>query len=99
MNKKRIYIAGRITGLSSNEAQLNFERGCSKIYEMNAIPLNPYNIYLGNKGTWKDYMSICIPMLFACDEIYMLNNWKESKGACIEHALAEGAGMNIIYEN
>ena len=39
-----------------------------------------------------------IKLLCDCDAIYMLNGWRESAGAKIEHKLARDIGIEIIYE-
>ena len=46
-----------------------------------------------------DYMSICIPMLYAADIAAFLPNYQESKGAKLEMALCEYIGKpHIILE-
>lgn len=60
-----------------------------------------YNIYgsiaemRGHK--WIDFMRNDIAVLITCDEIHMLPDWKESKGANIEHDLALALGIKIVY--
>jgi len=43
-------------------------------------------------------MRIDIKALVDCDAIYMLNNWRDSKGANVELNIAQGLGMEIIFE-
>ena len=95
---KRVYISGAITGLPIEEVKNNFKKASEYIVKLGFEPVNPFDIYLGKSATWKEYMLVDIPMLLTCDEIYMLSNWKQSKGATIEFLLAEGAGMKINYE-
>ena len=33
-----------------------------------------------------------------CDGIYMLDNWKDSKGAKIEHDLCVYLGITVMFE-
>jgi hypothetical protein len=49
------------------------------------------------KGTWKQYMKNDLSILLKCDEIHMLPDWKDSKGAKIEHQLALDLGIKIVY--
>ena len=48
---------------------------------------------------WNECMSVCFAELLTCDAIYMLNNWRQSKGARVELAVATELGMEIIIQN
>lgn len=48
--------------------------------------------------TWEDYMKACLRALTHCTHIYMLKNWKESRGAKVEHQMAVDLGIEIIYQ-
>lgn len=43
-------------------------------------------------------MRVCITHLMECDAIYMLKDWKQSRGARLEHFIALKLGMRIIKE-
>lgn len=45
-----------------------------------------------------EHMGKDIEMLLECDGILMLDNWKQSKGADIERAIAKKLDMVILYE-
>ena len=82
---KKIYIAGKITGDSGykekfNKTQKGFENAGYKV-------MNP--AILPEGFPWESYMPICYGMIEACDEIAMLPDWRESKGARLEmvHAI------------
>jgi len=47
---------------------------------------------------WKIYMPICYRMIDACDCIYMLKNWEDSRGAKLELEYAKDNNKQIIYE-
>lgn len=95
MNKrKKIYIAGKITGLK--DYKIHFDRAEEELKKQGHIVVNPAFVPEGLK--YDDYMNICTAMLKACNTIYMLNNWKDSTGACIEHQIAELSGKEIIYQ-
>ena len=97
---KKIYISGRITGLSIDVATKifnNAEALLRKTYKCEII--NPMAAVIFEKGkTWEQYMLEDIEILFKCDAIFMMNNWKASKGACIEHAIAREIGLIIMYQ-
>ncbi len=46
-------------------------------------------------GTW---LEGDMEILRRCDAIYMLNNWKDSKGAILELQEASRLGLMILYE-
>lgn len=91
----RIYIAGKITGIE-NEAVLKFKRAETILKGMGYEPVNP--LIENTTDTWENYMKLGISKLLTCDGIYMLSNWMNSKGAKIEHNLAEILKLKIIYE-
>lgn len=39
-----------------------------------------------------------LEMLCRCDSILMLKDWRESKGARLEHSCAESVGMPVFYQ-
>lgn len=92
--KKKIYIAGKITGLK--DYKKNFDRAEVELKKQGHVVVNPSVVPEGLN--YDDYMNICTAMLKACDTIYMLNNWKDSTGAKIEHQIAELSGKEIIYQ-
>jgi hypothetical protein len=48
--------------------------------------------------TWKDYMIEDIKLIFDCEAMHMLPNWILSKGAKIEHAIAQHLLLEITYQ-
>jgi hypothetical protein len=99
---KRIYISGKISGLDILEAARNFQEAESYLiinYEnidvVNPMRESPYE----KDKTWEQYMLEDINLLFSCDSIFMLENWKSSKGARIEHNIAVEMGKIILYQN
>ena len=44
------------------------------------------------------YMPICMAMLDACDTIYMMAGWENSKGAMLELDYAKYHNKKVIYE-
>ena len=44
-----------------------------------------------------DYMMICIPMIFAADWIVFLPNYRDSRGAQVEYALADYIGKQTVF--
>lgn len=97
---KKIYISGKITGLSQTEAFANFERAEIQLHAFGFEAINPMKKVSEQEGkSWKEYMLEDIAILWDCDAIYMLCNWKDSKGAKIERAIAENLGMPVLLES
>ena len=93
---KKIYISGKITDNPNYKAEFEAAELALKIAGFQ--PVNPAEEHLPDGATWADYMRHDIKLLSDCDAIYMLNGWRESAGARIEHKLAQDLGMGIIYE-
>lgn len=60
--------------------------------------INPAEVVLPTLCDWEDYMCIYLHLLKQCDAIFMLPDWKESKGACVEHETAIKMNIPIFYE-
>jgi len=96
--KGKIYISGGITGLPFDEVKAKFEKAESGLkaqgYEV-ASPLKtgiPYNV------PWEVHAAVDIVLLIGCDSIYLLPDWKYSKGSALEKNIAELLGKKMIYE-
>ena len=46
---------------------------------------------------WRYYMRICVGQIPLCDEMRMLPDWQNSKGAVWEHRIAKMLGLEITY--
>lgn len=47
---------------------------------------------------WWVAMVICVWHLLWCSSVYMLRDWRESRGAKIENNVAQWMGKKIVYE-
>jgi len=99
----KIYISGPI----SNDPYHSdaFEKASEYLTHLGYRVVNPLNIKEKTfKGPdkeyklWNYYMRQSIKLLMGCDQIYMLEKWKESRGAKIEHQLALDLSMPRTYE-
>ena len=98
-DKTRIYISGKITGtddyierFSKVEYELQHDDG----YET----VNPAKMldHLPTSTTHAEYMHVSYSLLDICDGIYMMNGWKNSKGAVMEYDYALEKGLIILEE-
>lgn len=92
----KIYISGAITGLDYEEAESNFIFAAGMLEALGHETVNPMD-NVNPDLTWAEYMAADIVLLDGCDAIYMLLNWRESKGAKIEHCIAEVLEKPIYY--
>lgn len=108
MKKKKIYIAGKVSGLPLNEVLGKFAKAFDKIEALGFEAVNPVELvqdYLIANPThiertedeiWKLAMRICIKELVDCDGIMLLSNWINSKGAKIEYRIAMDLDLAIF---
>lgn len=95
----QIYISGKITGLDHAEAFRNFNRAENMLRDHGLDAVNPMKKFSEQLGlSWREYMAEDIKVLVDCDAIYMLGNWRDSKGARLEHRIAIDLGLRVIYE-
>ena len=101
-SSKRIYISGKITGLDITEATKKFKNAehylmtnYDNIEIVNPMREVPYK----KEKTWEQYMLEDINLLFGCDSIFMLDNWKNSKGARIEYNIAKEMSKTILFQS
>lgn len=101
----KIYLSGRISGLTEKEYTENFEQAKHDVYFMyysqiedlidivNPLDLKPF---LGIKMYWC-YMATDLYYLSKCDAIALQKNYKDSRGARIELAFAKLLKQTIIF--
>lgn len=96
----KTYISGKITGLEIPVAEKLFEHAELQVKQLHGgEPVNPMKILPYHpEHTYKDYMIADIKALFDCEAIYMLSNWRESRGARIEHTIAIEMGHKVFYQ-
>lgn len=99
----KVYFSGKINGLELREAKNNFALAIAEFEFLFrgsvSRSINPFNIkpLLGIEKYWC-YMIADIFQLLKCDTIYMLNNWKDSRGAKIELAIAILTRKKILFQ-
>ena len=93
MKKSIIYISGAIS--SDPNYKEKFERVEKRLKDRYII-LNPASLPEGMK--YADYMKICMPMVETADAIFILKDWRTSKGAKAEVEYAKALNKVTIYE-
>lgn len=100
----RVYISGKITGLSEQEYTKNFKKAQARMEMMGHEVLNPVEQTkaIQNVTPWKmtyeEMMGHCLIALGSCDAIYLMKNWRDSPGAKYEKDTAVAQGKEIIAE-
>lgn len=86
--KHKIYIAGKVTGEDQQECITKFAAAKDLLEVMGFEAVNPLEVVGDWKASWPEAMKKCIKALMDCDGIYMLEDWRFSKGATFEYQLS-----------
>lgn len=94
----KIYIAGKITGLP-NYMEL-FQAKQDELEAQGHAVINPAKLIniLGTDFTHREYMHICFSLIDLCDAIELLDNWRDSTGACMELDYSIEKGKTVVVE-
>lgn len=96
--KMKVYIAGKVSGLSDREVFEKFYKSAEKLKGQGHTVMSP-SVLLLNKGfEHSEYMHICFSMIDVCDAVYMQKDWQKSKGAKMELEYATRNRKTIIHE-
>ena len=90
----KVYIAGKVNGLENYKEV--FKEAEDKLLAEGHQVMNPSVLPEG--FPYEAYMPICCAMIDQCEAIYMLSNWKNSKGARVELAYAGATNKGIYYQ-
>jgi hypothetical protein len=93
-----VYLSGKITG--SSEFKNEFADAERFLLDKGYIVLNPAKLDLISPDlTYAEYMAICYRLIDISDIVFMLAEWKHSKGATAELKYAKSLGKKIMYQN
>ena len=98
MSQAKIYISGKISGIE-NEAPKLFKDAENYLNKIGYYPINPMELNHNHDKSWHSYMKEDVKALCDCDKIYMLSNYKDSKGAIIELEIANYLGIDVMFQN
>lgn len=94
----RVYISGRITGLNDKLVEGKFRAAETLLKDLGFEPVSPLKNGLDSSHAWEEHMTRDIEMLMSCDAVFMLDNWKLSRGARIEYNIARETGKKLLFE-
>lgn len=92
----KIYISGKITDTDIEHTREKFQAACQYLIAMGQTPVSPLENGLPIDSPWEQHMLRDIELLMGCGGIFLLPDWKESRGARIEHAIAKELGLLIL---
>ena len=96
--KKKIYIAGKVTGENRAECTAKFQKAQEIIEFLGFESINPIQVVGDWNTPWDEAMKKCITALMECDAIVLLPDWVDSKGAKLENDIANSFDMpNFNY--
>jgi len=93
----RVYICGRVSGEEFTEFHKKFWLADIALRKRGYEVVNPVTLCSENDLTdWKECMQLCITELVKCDAVYLLPDWKESKGAKLEVHIAKKLNLKFV---
>ena len=97
-DKTRIYISGEITG--TDDYIHRFYQAEQELINMDYEIVNPATMLslLPTSTTHAEYMHVSYALLDICDGIYLMDGWRDSKGAMLEYDYALKKGLVVLYE-
>ena len=90
------YLAGKITGLPKNNVTEKFNLVENQLSGKGYQVVKPIGLTDDSK-TWNDAIRNDIKKMLECDEVHLLPDWQESRGAQLERDIAVRLGMEVVY--
>lgn len=94
---KNCYNAGKITG--NPDAKACFHKADFEIIDLGYNPVNPLSFgqIFNESWFWRMFIDLIV-IVFYCSTVYFQRNWKDSRGAKIEHRVCKFLLKKIIYQ-
>lgn len=94
----KIYLSGKVSDLPPEEVRAKFAQAADQIRALGHEPVSPLDSGIDYDDKWEKHIAADIAMLLECDAIYLLKDWKDSKGARIEKAVASECKKDIYLQ-
>lgn len=84
VSKQTVYISGKMTGLPDYNRS-GFEKIELTLTLLGYNAINPLKLFcITEKKRYKEYLRKDLTVMLQCDAVFVMDNWKNSKGAIIE---------------
>lgn len=93
----RYYISGQISNNSDYKA--DFERGEMWLRLHGYEAVNPTKCCECEFFSYADFFKTDLALLQVCDGIFVLDNWRNSRGAQTEIMVAKCLGLKVKFES
>lgn len=93
----KIYISGKMSGLPDNNYP-KFDEVENDLLNKGFTVVNPARLPHDHNKTYGEFMREDLKALLECDTIFMIDGWRDSKGAMVEHAVAVSCGFTVYVE-
>jgi len=97
MSKRKIYIAGKVTGEEELACWAKFKTAEYQIRSLDFEPINPMEVIGDWEMPWDEAMPLCLAALESCDGILMLEDHTTSPGAKLEMKKAIELGFPVFH--
>jgi hypothetical protein len=89
-----VYLSGKVTGVPGNnilkfraaERLIRETLGCTSMQVWVCVP---HDLPDDHDKSWPSYMRECLKALATCTVMYVLDDWKQSRGALVEMFIAK----------
>jgi hypothetical protein len=82
--------------LTLGEIEIINPQDISKKVDLHFSEINRKRLLHTIKPEWSDYMRLCIARLCTADCVYFLKDWQKSKGASLEHHIADSLDIPCV---
>lgn len=89
----KVYISGPVTGLpEDNEPAF---RAAAEILQSHGYDTIVPHDHVSPGSSWEVAMRACIKAMMDADSVFLLDGWRDSRGAKLEHIIACLMGIHI----
>lgn len=94
----KTYIAGKITGLDNYRE--HFQKAKEELKAMGITDIvSPIDLPHDHDHEYESYLKEDLIAMLGCQQVYALDNWRNSSGAVREVTLAVELKIKVIYQS